>query len=122
MDLDQNRNFSCSSQRWRVNIGRSASKTNFSSLGDIEYRMLILDRRRMKKKGDENDFQNFYEILFNGEFEHAPIDIHPFPKKKKKKEFSKRCKFIGRKYLYLHRNVFIERNTLFYEKFLRRDE
>lgn len=111
MDLDQNRNFSCSSERWRVNIGRSASKTNFSSLGDIEYRMLILDRRRMKKKGDENDFQNFYEILFNREFEQ---------KRKKKKNFLN--KFIGRKYLYLHRNVFIERNTLFYEKFLRRDE
>lgn len=78
MDLDQNRNFSCSSERWRVNIGRSASKTNFSSLGDIEYRMLILDRRRMKKKGDENDFQNFYEILFNREFEQ---------KRKKKKNF-----------------------------------
>lgn len=78
MDLDQNRNFSCSSERWRVNISRSASKTNFSSLGDIEYRMLILDRRRMKKKGDENDFQNFYEILFNREFEQ---------KRKKKKNF-----------------------------------
>lgn len=78
MDLDQNRNF-C------VNIGRSASKTNFSSLGDIEYRMLILDCRRMKKKGDENDFQNFYEILFNREFEHAPMSL--FQKRKKKKNF-----------------------------------
>lgn len=85
MDLDQNRNFSCSSERWRVNIGRSASKTNFSSLGDIEYRMLILDRRRMKKKGDENDFQNFYEILFNREFEHASMSL--FQKRKKKKNF-----------------------------------
>lgn len=85
MDLDQNRNFSCSSERWRVNIGRSASKTNFSSLGDIEYRMLILDRRRMKKKGDENDFQDFYEILFNREFEHAPMSL--FQKRKKKRIF-----------------------------------